>query len=199
MTQPPDDSRSTLLTQKDYAERKGWSKQYVNQLVRQGRISLIDGKVDPVTADAALANSRDPSRSMRAPRVSEPVNSRETSSNQPQHTYTKVRTLREHYRTMREKLDYEAAANKVVNREEVSTALTTAARHLRDAALTLAPGLAAELSGKLGIDGREVQVIADEYVRKWLQLLAEKLNAEALSLDSQVSSGGSPPSEPQAI
>lgn len=195
MTQPPNDSRTALLTQKDYAERKGWSKQYVNQLVRQGRISLIDGKIDPVAADVALASSRDPSHSVRAPRVSDPTNGREGSSPPPQHTYTKVRTLREHYRTMREKLDYEAAANKVVSREEVSTALTTAARHLRDAALNLAPGLAAELSSRLGIDGREVQVIAEEYVRKWLQLLAEKFSAEAVGLDSQ----SSIPNEPQAI
>ena len=50
-----------MLTQKQYADRKGWSKQYVNQLVKKGRISLVDGKIDPVLADQQLAMVQDPS------------------------------------------------------------------------------------------------------------------------------------------
>ncbi len=55
-------SERQLLTQKEYADRKGWSKQYVNQLVKKGRIPLQGGKIDPVVADAALARDRDPTR-----------------------------------------------------------------------------------------------------------------------------------------
>ncbi len=55
-------SERQLLTQKEYADRKGWSKQYVNQLVKKGRIPLQGGKIDPVVADATLARDRDPTR-----------------------------------------------------------------------------------------------------------------------------------------
>ena len=44
------DSERLLLSQKAYADRKGWSKQYVNQLVKRGRIPLHENKIDPVFA-----------------------------------------------------------------------------------------------------------------------------------------------------
>jgi hypothetical protein len=41
-----------LLSQKEYAERIGVSAQYVNKLVREGKIELVDGRIDPKKADA---------------------------------------------------------------------------------------------------------------------------------------------------
>lgn len=187
MTQLPDEPM--LLTQKEYADRKHWSKQYVNQLVRQGRIPLIDGKIDPIAADAALAASRDPARAVRAPKMPGPsAGGGSAPSPQPQSAYAKVRTVREHYRTMREKLEYETAAGKVINREEVSTAVASAARHLRDAALNIVPQMAAELAGRFNIDEREAHTAVEGLIRKWLQSLADDLNSQALGFDARSSS-----------
>jgi hypothetical protein len=47
-----------LLTQKEFARRKGVTPQYVNKLVREGRIRLVDGKVDPKQASEAIATRR---------------------------------------------------------------------------------------------------------------------------------------------
>ena len=44
-----------LVTQKEYARRRGLTPQYVNKLVRQERIKLKGGLVDPVQADQARA------------------------------------------------------------------------------------------------------------------------------------------------
>jgi hypothetical protein len=47
------------LTQKDYARSRRVSAQYINKLVRQERIQLLEnGRVDPRQADEALAHSR---------------------------------------------------------------------------------------------------------------------------------------------
>jgi hypothetical protein len=43
-----------LLSQKDYARRRGVTPQYVNKLVRQGKILLVGKKVDIKQADAAI-------------------------------------------------------------------------------------------------------------------------------------------------
>lgn len=48
-----------LITQAQYAKHRGVSEAAVSKAVKVGRISLIDGKIDPVAADAQWArNSR---------------------------------------------------------------------------------------------------------------------------------------------
>jgi hypothetical protein len=49
---------ATLITQKAYAKRRRISAQYVNKLVRQGKIVLKKGLVDPAQADRAREHSR---------------------------------------------------------------------------------------------------------------------------------------------
>ena len=55
------------MTQTEYAAHIGTTKQYVNKLVRQGKISLVDGKVDRDAADLALRGSSDPARRLNEP------------------------------------------------------------------------------------------------------------------------------------
>lgn len=48
-----------MITQAEYARRRGVSREAVSRAIKDGRISLIDGKIDPVAADAQWAqNSR---------------------------------------------------------------------------------------------------------------------------------------------
>lgn len=48
-----------LITQAEYARRRGVSEAAVSKAVKAGRISLIDGRIDPVIADAQWeANTR---------------------------------------------------------------------------------------------------------------------------------------------
>lgn len=48
-----------LITQAEYAKHRGVSEPAVSKAIKAGRISLIDGKIDPVAADAQWArNSR---------------------------------------------------------------------------------------------------------------------------------------------
>jgi hypothetical protein len=48
-----------LISKSEYARRRGCTEAAVRRAVKDGRISLIDGKIDPVAADAQWAsNSR---------------------------------------------------------------------------------------------------------------------------------------------
>ncbi len=38
------------VTQAEFARQNGWSRQYVNKLVKEGRIKLKGGRIDPVAA-----------------------------------------------------------------------------------------------------------------------------------------------------
>lgn len=52
-------SKVNLITPAEYAKHRGQSKAAVSKAIKAGRISLIDGKIDPVAADAQWArNSR---------------------------------------------------------------------------------------------------------------------------------------------
>lgn len=54
-----------LITQAEWARRRGFSRQYVRRLVQKGLVRLIDGKVDPAQANAALNAIREPARAVR--------------------------------------------------------------------------------------------------------------------------------------
>jgi hypothetical protein len=46
-----------LITQSEYARRRGCTEGAVRRAVRDGRISLIEGRIDPVAADAQWARN----------------------------------------------------------------------------------------------------------------------------------------------
>ncbi len=54
-----------FISQSEYARKRGFSRQYVNKLVKKGVVRLIDGKVDPAQADKALESVREPARPQR--------------------------------------------------------------------------------------------------------------------------------------
>ena len=65
--------KSVLISKSEYARRRGCRPSAVTRAVAAGRISQVDGKIDPIAADAQwLANSRrrirsTPARAARVP------------------------------------------------------------------------------------------------------------------------------------
>lgn len=51
---------TNLLSQSAYARQRGCSQQHISKLVQQGRITLINGKIDPIKADQEIEQSADP-------------------------------------------------------------------------------------------------------------------------------------------
>ena len=55
-----------LISQGEYARRRGVTKQAVSKAVRRCRIPLIDGKIDPLVADTLWRERTDPLQQQRA-------------------------------------------------------------------------------------------------------------------------------------
>ncbi len=53
------------MTQAEFARQNGWSRQYVNKLVKQGRIEVKGGRIDPVAAKKAIEELAEPSTVLR--------------------------------------------------------------------------------------------------------------------------------------
>ncbi|MGB6054610.1 MAG: elements of external origin, partial [Burkholderiaceae bacterium] len=56
-----------MLTQAEYAKRRGCSAVAVHKAVKAGRISLIDGKIDPAVADIQWGRNTRARAANRAP------------------------------------------------------------------------------------------------------------------------------------
>ncbi len=108
--------KKELLTQAGYAKQKGFSRQYVNKIIKLGLITLDpSGKIDPIKADRELKRNSDPARKLK--------NGIEDLS------YTEARTLREQYRAMNEKLVFESRAGELFEAEVV---MRLWGRHIMD-------------------------------------------------------------------
>ncbi|MEF9673269.1 hypothetical protein QNM99_17900 [Pseudomonas sp. PCH446] len=60
----------TVLSRTEYAASKGWSRQYVGKLAKQGRLIFNpDGKVDVEATDQYLEMTGDPARSNAGARI----------------------------------------------------------------------------------------------------------------------------------
>ena len=51
-----------LISQAEWARKQGFSRQYANQLVKEGTLKAVEGKIDEAQADTALAAIRDLSK-----------------------------------------------------------------------------------------------------------------------------------------
>jgi hypothetical protein len=51
-----------LISQAEWARKHGFSRQYANQLIKEGTLKSIEGKIDEEQADMALASIRDLSK-----------------------------------------------------------------------------------------------------------------------------------------
>lgn len=186
---------SRLMTQKQYAAARGWSKQYVNQLVRQGRIRLHNGRIDPIEADRSLARNKDPARDPRLRTGANTANastadqSRGTpsaSETAPHTPFVKARTVRENYRALRERLEYETLAGKLMDKSEVQTAAFEAGRLYRDTILATANHIGLEMEMKFGVNAREAAELARAQISKALTEIVMRLKDEQWGFDEGV-------------
>ncbi len=143
-----------LISQAEYARRKGVSRQYIHRLITQGKIPIDEEKrIDPDIADAVLAEMADPARRLN----DEPEDEDATI---PEETYTegggaptgnghtsfaKFRSAREGYQAKLAQLDYEERAGKLVKKDDVEREAFDAARLMRDRFLSLPQELAGTL------------------------------------------------------
>ena len=151
----------------------------VQRAVNSGRISTVDGKIDPVQADREWRENTDQSKPRnritgkpkhaRVPgEPSEPMDFR--GAREPQGGtstatgYAKARAARELYQAQLVKLELDRQLGTLVRADEVRVAAFNTARSARDKLIALPHRVAAILAAT--DDTEEVQRILDEEIEK---------------------------------
>lgn len=188
--------RIELITQAEYARRRGVVKSAVTKAVTEGRITLINGKVDQAVADIQWAqNTRARADSGRA--------MAQTGTNQGQATlvdenapegrdmppaaadgddYQSLRVRRERAAVESAERENAKEAGRLVEREPVERATFDAFRALRDAVMNIPPRAAAKVVGMA--DVRDIERVFTEELRAAFEVAQERL------LDRLQKSGG---------
>jgi hypothetical protein len=155
-----------LISLREYARRRGVSHSSVRRAVRSGRITTINGKIDPARADIEWAENTDltkPRNSVTGvPKmVRDPVGPAEPmdleghaeidpspvpSGPGSARTFAKARTAREGYEARIAKVKYERLTGQLISADEVRVAAFNRARRTRDLLLALPDRLAPVLS-----------------------------------------------------
>jgi hypothetical protein len=175
----------TILSRTEYAASKGWSRQYVGKLVKQGRLVLADGKVDVEASEQYLAMTSDPARSNSNARIPLVIGSSE-SSFEPAHAhlnalpkaapdYQKARTRLALAQAERAESDLLKVNGALVERTIVDEAAFASGRMTRDLLMGLPPKLAPVLSAMSCAWDIEKHLAAE--IRQALED-AERLSAE---------------------
>lgn len=179
-----------LLTQADYARRRGVSPVAVHKAIKSGRISLIEGKIDPEVADIQWEKNTDKVKQAAANggRIREAENTQMAAllaqSSPAVEDYMHWKTRRERAEAIRSEQDQEREANNLVYKDSIERGAKTAARLLRDQFLSLPARIAAELSPITDIPTIE-QRLRDEIrlvlisMEKLMQQHAEETSDEA--------------------
>jgi hypothetical protein len=142
-----------LISMSEYARRRGCSEAAVRHAVRDKRISLIDGRVDPVAADAQWARNtrvRAGSRpaddvNLRAPGAAPPPAG---GDEPPVEDYYLVKARRERAEADLAELKLAELRGELVRVADVRAAYAKRAAGLREAILQLPARLSAQLAAE---------------------------------------------------
>ena len=150
------DIMTELMSQKAYAEYKGFSRQYVHELVRDKVLRLKRGKIDRDEADVILEARREPARPLRrgtqtlAQDTAPPATPTQMSGRFPVSELptlllkTRIKSETEKARLLEIKAKVEAG--KYIDRDEAEAQIFKHFRPLRDNLLTIPDRLDAELA-----------------------------------------------------
>ncbi len=182
-------SRVNLITQSAYARLRGVAKSAVARAVTEGRISLIDGKIDPAVADIQWArNTRARADSGRsgatlAAGTAATSDALQGPESQPQEpaagapSYSDYRTRTEKATAEKAERENARAAGRLVERERVERAAFDAFRELRDRVFSTPQRSAPRVVGM--IDVREIESLITAELHKafegWEARMVERL------------------------
>lgn len=187
--------RINLISQAEYARRRGVAKSAVAKAVKEGRITLIDGKIDPAVADIQWAqNTRARADAGRpaseqaegmgdAPQAANNSPQAPDSASTAKDDYQALRVRREIAAVEREERENAREAGLLVSRSAVRTAVFDAFRALRDEILS-APQRAAPAVIGLG-DSRDIERVFTDELRKAFTN-AEKRMRDYLPAETEV-------------
>lgn len=172
--------KKELVSQREYARRRGISHVAVQRAIKAGRISTTSGKIDPVLADKQWQQNTDQSKPRNRitgkPKQSrppgEPSEPMEMVGGDSTATgYAKARAARELYQAQLAKLELDRRRGALVPADEVRLGAFNMARKARDQLIALPERVAATLAAT--DDPVEVGRILDEEIERICQEIAD--------------------------
>ena len=159
--------KTNLISQAEYARRKGVSYTTIHKHVRNKKITLVDCKIDEKKADKQLDKLLDVR--MHSKIKSNKLNKDEkTKENKPAQDFNVSRAKREEFNAKLAELVYEEKAGLLVSHQEVQDVAETTYRKFRDKMLNIpariSKQLAAESSG----------FIVNKMLKKEIELAIER-------------------------
>jgi hypothetical protein len=175
--------KKNLISQREYARRRGISHMAVQRAVNTGRISTVEGKIDPDLADREWRENTDqskprnritgnPKHARIAGEPSEPMDfGAADGASGTASGYAKARAARELYQAQLAKLELDRQRGILVRADEVRLGAFNMARKARDQLIALPERVAAILAATQ--DPAEVQRILEEEIERICQEIAD--------------------------
>jgi len=148
-----------MMTQAEYARRRGCSRNAVNKAIKAGKISLVDRLIDEAEADAAWERNRDPRQESKiAAGASEAVSAYDSSHTEPPPAgdglaLTVARTRHEVAKARRAELGVKELEHKLIDGDQAEAAWAGMIKSARQKALLLP----SELGPKVAVETDPVQ------------------------------------------
>lgn len=173
---------STLVSQREYARRRGISHMAVQRAVSSGRITLVDGKVDPDLADRQWRDNTDPTKPRNRftgspkhtredgePSTPMPIDAAAGLADLPAGArsargYAQARATREGYLARLAKAQYEKVMEQLISADEVRVTAFNRARRTRDLLLAVPDRVSALLAAEN--DAEEIHRILTEEITR---------------------------------
>lgn len=144
-----------LITQKEFAGKLGISPAAVNQHVKNGKITLIGGKIDAVKAEKELNDKTDPGHGKsRRKKTAAPGNPKRDAV-----SFNTAKTYKEGYKAKLAELEYRIKTKEYVKAADVEHAAFSFARKIRDKMLNIPDRIQAEIQSITGLPTQDVRKI----------------------------------------
>lgn len=168
----------TLITKSAYARHRGCDEKAVRKAVAEGRISLIDGKIDPEVADiqwarntrARVSQSSAPGADPELPLESPPVGVEAPAAKPPADPgYMQFRSRREEADAQIAEMNAAKMRGAMLMRQDVDRAMFEIGREIRDRLSACARRIASEVASVSSAEACEA--VVDREHRIVLELL----------------------------
>ena len=179
-------SKKELVSQREYARRRGISHVAVIRAINSGRISTVDGKINPEQADREWRENTDQSKprnritgNPKHARIpdgpSEPMDFGVPDDNHGGNGtatgYARARAAREVYQAQLAKMELDRQRGTLVRADEVKVGAFNMARKARDQLIAIPERVAAILAATQ--EPAEVQRILEEEIERVCQEIAD--------------------------
>ncbi len=158
-----------LVTKSDYARLRGCSPAYISKLLKSGRITEVDGKIDVEAANSSLERHADPARALtRKSPPTKPKGSPPEPVSGP--SYASARAAHEAIKARMAKMEFDRRSGELVSVDKVKRQAARAGRVIRDAMLSIPDRISAVLA--VESDERRVHDLLDAEITAALETVS---------------------------